>query len=491
MAWAYGSYVTGRFLVLLTMAVLARLLTPEDFGLVALALTFIAFLEMVSDLGMSEALIIVGAEDVESKAHTAFTVTVLMALVLGGAAAALGPLAAGFFDEAQLKLILPVLGATFLLRSLGATHSTLAQKRLDFRARTVAQMADVIVRGATGISLALAGAGAWALVAGYVVGTLAWTVTLWAVVPWRPRPRIRRDHLRELLRFGTALTGISIVAALTLNIDKLAIGRTLGPAPLGLYALASRLPELLIINLTIVAGTVLFPAFAAVDRDALGRAFLTSLRYAVLLVVPLGVLLGVLAEPALVTAFGEQWRSATGAMQLFTLMAALSPFTQLCGTLWKARGRARFLLRLALLELATLVPAVLLFVDDGITAVAACQAGSTIVVVSVSLPAAARMVGVRAGEIGRAVGPPVAAGAAMAAVLVAVHSLVSSDVAELMVGGLLGTAVYLVVVRWLARDTMSELWAAMAPRLRRTPPPEPQDEGEPTPAAILAADDKV
>jgi PST family polysaccharide transporter len=311
-------------------------------------------------------------------------------------------------------------------------------------------------------------------------------VALWILVPWRPRPRLRREHLRELLGFGAALTGVGVVAALTLNVDKLLIGHTLGPGPLGLYSLATRLPELLLINLTIVAGQVLFPAFAAVDRAALGRAFVTSLRYAVIVVLPVGAFLGVLAEPLIVTAFGDQWGSAAPAMRLFTVMAILSPITIVCGTVWKATGKGRVLLRLALLELVALIPAVAIFVSHGITAVAACQAGSTMLVVAVSLPLVLRTLGLPSSLLAGVVGAPLLAAATMAGVLLAVDDVLVGPLPVLAVGAVLGAAAYGGVMWMVARSTVRELVGVLRPMLRGNPPPEPAPEdGAPTPAALI------
>lgn len=486
MAWAYGSYVAGRALVLVATAILARLLTPSDFGVVALALTFMAFLDMVSDLGMAESLLIVDERDIEVKAETAFTVLVAMGIVLFAASGALAPLAVSFYHQHELRWIVPALGGTFLLRSLGGAHYAIAQKRMDFRSRTFAELIEVVVRGATGIGLALAGAGVWSLVAGYVAGTATMTVALWILVPWRPRLHPRREHLRELMGFGGALTGVGIVAALTLNIDKVLIGRTLGSSSLGLYSLASRLPELLLINLTVVAGQVLFPAFAAVERAALGRAFVTSLRYALILVLPAGAFLGVLAEPLLVVAFGEQWRSAAPAMQLFTIMALLSPITLVCGTVWKATGQGWMLLRLAIVELVALIPAVAIFVSHGITAVAACQAGSTMVVVGFSLSLVMRDLRLRPRTLTGLVAGPLLAAAAMAGVLVAVDAVLVTPLPVIGVGAVLGAATYGAIMWLVARSTVRELFAVLRPRLRTTQPPEPAPEdGAPAPVALI------
>lgn len=488
MAWSYGSYVAGRVLVLLATAILARLLTPVDFGVVALALTFMAFLDMFCDLGMAESLMIVDDRDLESKAETAVTLVIIVGVVLFAASWALGPVAAEFYDEDELRWLVPALGATILLRALGTGHYVIAQKRMDFRTRTIAELVEVVARGVAGIGLALAGAGVWSLVVGYIAGTAAMTVSLWILVRWRLRLRLRREHLRELLGFGAALTGVGVVAALTLTIDKLLIGRTLGPEPLGLYSLATRLPELLLINLTIVAGQVLFAAFAAVDSAALGRAFLTTLRYALILVLPVAAFLGVLAEPLIVTAFGDQWGSAAPVMQLFTVTALLSPITIVCGTVWKATGQGRTLLRLALLQLVTLVPAVVIFVSDGIIAVAACQAGSTMVVAAVSLCLVTRRLGLHPSVLAGVFAAPLVAATTMAVVLLAVDAVVAGRLSVLAVGAVVGAAVYGAVLWLVAPAAVRELVGVLRPTLRETPPPEPAPEGGvPAPMAIDTA----
>ena len=463
MAWAYGSYVGGRVLVLVATAILARLLTPEEFGLVALALTFTAFLDMLKDFGVAEALIIVKEEEVEEKAETAWAVMQAGGLLLFVLISALGPLAADFYDEPALKAIMPVLGATFVLRSFGAAHYAIAQKTLDFRTRTVAELADVIVRGVAGVALALAGAGAWSLVLGYVAGTTAMTTTLWILVKWRPKLRPRRDHLRELLGFGGALTGVSLAGAVLGNVDRLLIGRVLGAAPLGLYSLASRLPELLIINLSVVAGQVLFPAFAAVDRDALHAAFLTSLRYAAMVALPLAAFMGILAEPLVLAAFGDQWLEAVAVMQIFTLYALASPITLVCGTVYKARGKAGLLLRMSVLQVLITIPAVAIAVDEGIVAVAICQAAAAGVILLVSLVVAMRMLEVRVPPVLVALWPPVVGAGAVAGLAWLTDRIVGGTWATLLVAAPLCGIAYVALMWLLARESVQRLVEAVRP----------------------------
>ncbi len=479
MAWAYGSYVGGKLLVLLSTAILARVLTPEEFGLVALALTFMALLEGVSDLGLSGALVIQRVEVLHERAETVFVSTIAMGLVLSLAIVALSPLAEAFFGEPGLAGLTAVLGANFFLRSLGATHYALAMKGLNFRARTVAEVAGVIARGLTGIALALAGFGAWSLVIGYLVGTLALDVAIWAMVPWRPKLEPRREHFGEMVRFGGTLSGVDVVTALTTNADYAFIGRVLGATALGLYTLGFRLPELLIINISVVASHVLFPAFTIVDPDSLGHAFLTSLRYTVMIGLLLATGLAILAEPLIVITFGDQWLGSVTAMQILTVYALGITIGIPAGTAYKATGRAGVLLILGIVRFAALVTGLLLFTDLGINAVATCQATVAGLAAVVGLGLASRLLGVGLAPILREIWPSVVAAGVMAAALIGVDQVVHGDLPVLLAGAGAGAGAYLGTV-WVVRpDWIRYLRTRLLAR-PEVPEPPPAGELEPT-----------
>jgi PST family polysaccharide transporter len=457
MFWAYGSFVAGRTLTLVATAILAHLLTPREFGLVALALVFMLLLETLSDLGVSQALVIVEKEHEEEQADTVFVWSALFGVVLSAVTAGASPLVAAFFDEPALKTILPALGCRFLLRSLAATHYALAQKRLDFRSRTAAELADTTVRGLTAITLAIAGVGVWSLVIGYLAGTVGLVVVLWAMVPWRPTLRPQTAHLRRLLGFGGTLTGVDILAAVQSNIDYILIGRVLGATDLGLYTLGFRVPELLILNASVVAGRVLFPAFAAVDRERLGRAFLLSLRYTLMLALPVAAALTVLAEPVVLTLFGSQWERSVPAMQLLTLYAFAVTVGIPAGTAYKAIGRAGVLLALGIPRTILLVGAVAIFVNEGIVAVAACMAGVTLLFAAIGLALAMRLLAVGPRSVWSAAWPLVVASAAMAAVMLPLDRAIEPHWLTLVSAGLLGGAVYVALLWALARDALEHL----------------------------------
>lgn len=457
MFWAYGSYVAGRGLVLVSIAIMARLLTPAQFGLVAFALTATALLDTVSDLGVSQALVLVKDEEVYAKADTAWTLGVILGAALTVITAALAPVVAAFFDEPELKILMPILGVNFLLRALGVTHFALAQKQIDFRTRTIAEMADVLVRGTVGIGLALAGAGAYSLVVGYLAGSLALTAALWLLIPWRPSPRLRREDLGGLLRFGGGITVLDIISAIITNADYVAVGRVLGQAKLGLYTLGYRLPELIIVNLSLVAGMVLFPAFAGIERHALADAFLTSLRYILMVCIPMGVGLAVLADSVVLIAFGPQWAESAAVMQVLTLSAFGVTLDIPAGTAYKSIGRVDVLVKLAIPRAILAVGSIVLFVQEGIVAVAACQAAVACLFSLINISVAARMLGTGGRRIWAAAWPPCLAGAVLTAVLVVMNARIDDPYITIGMAVPVGAPVYFGTLWLVAPDVLRKL----------------------------------
>jgi len=457
MAWAYGAYVGGRVLVLVATAILARLLTPAEFGLVALALTFMVFMDAARDLGLGQALIVGEPGEEAEQAQTAFGWGVAIGLSLSLATAAIAPLAARFFDEPELTGLLAALGANFLIRSLGATHLALARKALNYRVRTISEMADVTVRGIVGIALALAGFGAWSLVLGYLAGSATSSLAAWVLVSFRPRARLTRAHLGGMLRFGGTLTLVDIGAVLAYNLDYVFIGRVLGPAAVGLYAIAYRLPELVVMNVATVAGDVLFPAYAAVDRARVRDAYLSALRYTAMLVVPLATGLIVLAEPLVSVLFGDQWDRSAEVMQVLACHTLVVALAIPAGTVFKVTGQAWILLAVTVPYLGLLTVALAIFADEGIMAVAIC----TTVLQAVGLPImttiASRRLAVPLRASLAAVVPVLLAAAAMAAAMLACAELIDPALVVLLAGGALGAAVYLALLAAVATDDLRRL----------------------------------
>jgi O-antigen/teichoic acid export membrane protein len=469
--WVYFSYVGGRVLGLVAFAALARLLVPEELGIVGFALVFMAVLDTIKDLGFADALVASRPEQVYKRANTVFVaglgIGILLSLITAGAS----PFVADFFNESQLKTLLPVLGLNFAIRGLGSTHYALLQKEMQFQRRTMADFAEVLVRGLVSVGLAFAGAGVWSLVFGYLAGTAALVIAVWLLISWRPKLRVDRDEVKPMLRFGGALTGVDITAAIVANVDYLFVGKVLGPAALGVYTLAFRLPELAIVNVASVTGQVLFPAFANIDRGALSHAYTVALRYMLMLCLPLAVGMALLSEPLVHAVFGGKWDGAVGPMQLLTLYGFAVTVGIPAGTAYKAVGRADVLLKLAIPRTILLVGAIAIFVSEGTTAVAGCQAAVAGLFSVIGILLASRLLSVPLRRLLRLSVTPVVASAAMAAVILGIDFVIDGALLTLVLAGLAGGAVYLALLAVLAPDAVRDIRS----KLRRTPAVETPD----------------
>lgn len=456
MVVAYSSYVGGRLLVLVSTAILAHLLAPRQFGLVALALLAGSVLDGIANFGIAESLVIAPDEELEARSQTAWRMSMAVGTLVAVVIAALSPVVSQFFHQPGLRDLLLLVALNFVVRSLGDTHYALAQRSLNFGLRAGAELTEVVVRGITSIILALCGLGAMSLMLGYLAGVIARTIVLWVGVPFRPRRGHARTGAGVMLRFGGKLTALEVIGTVFYNVDNAVVGKLLGAAALGLYSLGYRMPELLVYNLAVVAQEVLYPAFAAAHRDSLERAFLLSLRFLLVVGLPMAMGLAVLARPFVETLFGHQWEHAVPVMQVLAALALCGVLGIPAGTIYKATNRVGVLIALSVPRALIVLPGLVLFGRHGIVSVAAVMTAGALVAALIGIVLASRLVGVGLRAIGEAATPAVLATIPTTVVVMAVaHAAADSNLVALAASGLLGTVTYLAALRVASPSTVS------------------------------------
>jgi lipopolysaccharide exporter len=370
-AWNFLAYGVSKTVLLLTTSILARLLTKEDFGLVAIAIIAINYLSVVKDLGLGLALI-QRRDDIDEAANTVFTINAILGFILSLLVIPIAPLFATYFNEPLVTPVLRWLGLSFAINALGSVHVNLLMRDLDYRRKFIPDMGNTIIKGIVSISLALTGFGVWALVFGQIAGALSSVILVWIVKPWRPRLKLNRRIAGQLVRFGASITGIDILSVFVDNLSYIIIGRLFGVAALGVFTMSYRLPEMLIIgNLWVIAG-VIFPAFSSIQDkpDELRRGFLASTRLVQLIAVPLCLGLFVAAEPIVKVFFGEQWLETIPLLKILAIYALIYSVGYHIGDVYKAIGRPDILLKLNILSIFIMVPAMLIGSQFGLTGLA-------------------------------------------------------------------------------------------------------------------------
>ena len=457
-AWSLSATVATRLISLISLTILARLLAPRDFGLLAFALVYITYVETIGDLGSSLALIY-WPDRKEDAAQITFWINLASGLAWFLLTLLLAPAIASFFNSPDGAGIVRLLAWSFPIKYLGNTHDALAQKELRFRARIIPEVGLGTLKALVSIVLARAGLGGWSLAWGHLAGLTCWTAMLWMAVPWRPQLRFPAGLLRPMLRYGRGMMTVNVLAAVVHHIDLAVVGRMLGATVLGVYQMGSRIPDMTISVLIWGAGRVLFPAFAALHAggESLKNAYLQSVRYISLLTVPVAAMLVVTAEPLVLTLFGGKW---TAAIPILKAMAVYSGFRALgspAGDVLKAVGRSDLLARLAVLKAAVLIPALIAAGTRDGTTVALALVAVTALTTLLNFGVAMVKLQVRVSEIGRAVRVSLIGGAMLAAVATLLHRAIHvPPVLELLIVVPAGIATYAGTVMLLDRSALRE-----------------------------------
>ena len=469
--WTTVTFVANRSLTFVSVLVLARLLTPGDFGVVAAILVFLSVLELVGDLGMKQTVVYEQEEGISERVQTAFTINAVIAFALTGVAIAAAEPIAALFGMAEEAHLFRLASLYLALTGLGNVHDSLLMRELAFKRRLAPQVGRALARGGLSIGLALAGLGAAALVWGMLAGAAAWTAIQWALTPLRPRLRFDRATARSMAGYASGAAALQIVAAVGTRIDSVAIGRVLGASALGLYTIAFRVPELVIESVAWNVSQVAFPALSkkrVTDRAGVARATLKLFHYQALYAVPVATGLALLAPPLVVVLFSDTWREAGGVMSAVAVMTGISSLVFPLGDVFKALARQRLYVVLMLVQFPVFAGTIILAAPHGILWVAwarvAVDALHAAVVGAVTL----RILGVRLGALGRSAAPALAAGAGVALGAGTVRLLWPAlEAGPVVAGTLAGIAGGAAAVRLLAPATWRDLRAQLAERPRR------------------------
>ena len=318
----WGTQILG----LVVFAILANLLDPLDFGLVAFAAVFVAFAQLLVDQGLGDALI-QRRTVTRSEMDTAFWVAVVTGGLLTLAGVVLAGPVATLLGQASLAPIIQALSITFVFAALTSIQMALLRREMRFRSLAIRKLSGVVGGGIVGVLMALYGFGAWALVGQQIASAAISVLMLWTVSPWRPGLQVSRADFRSLFSFGAHVVAGDALNFLSRNVDRLLIGVYLGPINLGFYAVGYRIldtTQQLLVNFARRLG---FPIFARLqtDLDRLRRAYARVTAAVSVVILPGYIGLALVAQEAIVVLFGDQWTlSGPVAAVLFLIGPALT-----------------------------------------------------------------------------------------------------------------------------------------------------------------------
>ncbi|WP_136601743.1 lipopolysaccharide biosynthesis protein [Salinigranum halophilum] len=456
-AWELGLNLGTRGLELVVLVVLARLLTPADFGLIGIALLTFGGVNRLTRLGLDEALIYNADEDVDRYLDTAWTLSVVRGCALGAFIFLVAPVVAGVFGEPRAADVIRGIALVPVITGLRNPAALYFVKELQFHRQFVYRFSGSFVDFGVALAFALAFRSVWALVFGYLAGEATRLLASYLLHSYRPGLRPDRALATEMLGYGKWITANNGLAFLLGKGDDVFVGWYLSATALGLYQVAFRTASAPATEVTKTISNVLFSTYAKLQGDdaALRRTFVRTMQLVSVVSFPMAVGIVVVAPAFIEGVLGPQWLPATGAMQLLAVYGLLVSLTAAFHQIWKALGRPDYVTRVGTVRLVALalviVPATAAF---GITGTAAAVAGVYVfVALPVDLFLMHRLIGVGPRRLAAEVAVPFTASVGMAATTLLVRASVAGvpAVVELVLLVAVGGASYAVLLVGLDR----------------------------------------
>jgi O-antigen/teichoic acid export membrane protein len=358
--------------------VLARLLTPDDYGLIGMVAILINFVGMFQYLGLSTATV-KWAELTHQQVSTLFWINMALSATIMLVTFASAPLVAWFYKEPRLVGITIAYGVSILLAGLAIQHEAILSRQMRFTAIMVVETLGLLVGFAAAVVAAWKGAGYWALVLNQLVMTAVTVVGVWTVCRWRPgRPGLagRGLGVRSMLSYGGNLTGFNVMNFFSRNLDNALIGKFWGPHQLGVYSRAYQMLLLPMQQINAPLAAVAVPTLSrlAETPERYRAAYLRILEKIVMVTMPLGALMIATSDWMVLLLLGPQWRETGRIFMLLGIAALIQPVTKTSWWLFSTQGRTKDLFHWGLIGGAIAVAAILIGLPWGATGVAASYA---------------------------------------------------------------------------------------------------------------------
>jgi O-antigen/teichoic acid export membrane protein len=337
-----GAQAAKFVLNLVAAAVLARLLTPREFGLVGMVLPITGLVGLFKELGLSTATV---QRDVitQQQVSNLFWINVSVSGFLTVISLGLAPLIASFYHDPRVTGIMMVLALTFLLTGSAVQHQALLTRQMHFRALAAIEVTSMLAGFTAACCLAKLGFAYWALVAQQLVTSVVSFVLMWCTSGWRPSMPKRNSGVRPMLSFGAHLTIADFIGLLLINCDSILIGRVFGPEPLGLYTRASVLLARPLQQISIPINAVLIPVLSRLQSDSerYRRTFMRTYDTLALIFFSIAALCLALARPLVLVILGPKWIGVVPLFSAFAIVAVSSPLAEVAVWLFQSQGRGR------------------------------------------------------------------------------------------------------------------------------------------------------
>lgn len=366
-SWSLMDNLANQGITFIVGIILARMLTPEEYGLIGIILIFISVFNTIVDSGFSNALIRKNdANDIDYS--TGFFTNLAFSLFLFAFLFIIAPTIAGFFKEPQLTPLLRVMGVIIIINALAIIQRTILVKKVDFKTQTWVSLISSISSGVIGVGMAYMGYGVWSLVGQLVSRQFFNTLFLWIFNHWKPQLVFSVKSFREMWSFGWKLLVSGLLSSIWNEIYQVVIGKCYSPATLGQFTRAKQFSDICSTNLTAVVQRVTFPVLSSIqdDKERLKAGYKRVVRTTMFPTFVLMLGLAACAKPFIYVIVGPQWLECVPMLQIICSYGMLYPLLALNLNILQVEGRSDLFLKLEIIKKVVAVVPLLMGIFIGV-----------------------------------------------------------------------------------------------------------------------------
>ena len=437
--------------------ILARILSPSDYGLLAMIAVFNAIAYAFLDSGFTNALVRKPGLT-EDDNTTAFYFNLVAGVVLYGVIWLIAPWVAQFYDKPILIPLLRAEGSLLIISSFKIVQNAQLTRALNFKAQMIIRVISVVLSGVIAIVAAYCGLGVWALVTMHIVDAVISLILLWIISPWRPRGKWSKTSFSYLWGYGSKLLASGLLNTIYGNIYPIVIGKFYSAADLGQYTRAKQYANLPSHTLTGVIQQVTFPVLSRIqeDTDRLANSYRRMLRFTVFIVFPTMIGMAVLAHPLVIALVTDKWEQCVPYLQVICFSMMWYPVHAINLNLLQVKGRSDLFLRLEIIKKAIITVAIFICVPFGIMGICIGSVCTSIICLAINTYYTGKLINV--GFIRQMIDmtPTLLASLAMGAVVYFAVMPFGSEVVKLAIGIPLGIVMYLAIAKVFRMPELQE-----------------------------------
>ena len=349
--WSAADAFLGQGVTFLVGIILARILSPAEYGLIGIVLIFTTVLSGIVDSGFSTALIR-KKDTTDADYNTMFITNMLMSMVVYVLLWISAPAIAQFFLRPELINITRVTGLILIFQALSITHVTILTKRIDFKTKTKASVVAAVVSGVVGIGMAYMGYGVWALVGQKLTNTFVYSLAMWFLIRWWPKGYFRSESFHYMWGFGWKMMLSGLLNNIWGQLYQVVVGKFYNPATLGQYTRAKEYAQIFSSNFTAILQRVTYPALAEVqdDKERMVSAYRRVIKTSMFVTAICMFFLGAVAEPFIFCLIGPQWHEAATYLPLICVSLSLYPLHAINLNMLQVQGRSDIFLYIEVIK---------------------------------------------------------------------------------------------------------------------------------------------